>query len=166
MRTRTSNILIASFPANCMLLALLLFSSVAAAQAQSMNQKPLSDIEEEKLAKSIFLAGEKAAVCNDILCIGKYSELINNIHTFSSGTVRLEVTQMVIDAISQSSTAACTLVVGGEIPVTPDGDGGEEEILTQLYLSAVLDSEIWLRWIPDSSGSCALGYIRAVLQGS
>ena len=167
MRTRTSNVLIAPlFPASCMFLALLFLANAATSQAQGSDKKSLSDIEEEKPAKSTILAGEKAAVCSDVLCTGKFSELIDNIQTFSSGTVRLEVTQTMIDAINQSSTAACTLAVSSHIAVTPDGDGGEEEILTQLYISSVLDSEISLRWNSDSSGSCVLAYIRAVLKGS
>lgn len=102
-----------------------------------------------------------AVSCSAISCQGKYSELVEFLYTLHEGTVRIRVTQPVIDSLSE--TGLCTLESGKYIKIpAPDGDGGEESQLAQLYLSYAFDGHLLLRPRADADGECEVAYILAL----
>lgn len=105
-----------------------------------------------------------AAWCNNGACGGLFSETIDHIYTPSNGKVTIVPTQRVLDHII--TNGICTINDTGNtsfIFLEPDGDGGEETILTQLYISRVLDSWIVVKVSArPSDGKCQVDYTRAL----
>lgn len=134
-------------------------------EGDAKNEGPVYQlgVDDAESARALDELGKGTSLCyaSGASCVGQYGDLINHLFTDHNGTVRIFMSQMAIDAISGASY--CELDEGVFVSVDPDGDGGEENILNQLYISRVADLHLTLRFWPRSSdGKCILLYVRAL----
>lgn len=122
--------------------------------------------EDAGVSEAEKLLPTKALICNSNThqCTGSFKELIQWLKTYPDGRVEIHLQQTVSNNITAS--LGCSFIGGFRVDVSPtkDTDGGEENILDQLYLSAALNSRVRMKFTADSGGQCQIEHIFAYFE--